>query len=137
MSDAPPTSEILMFQVGTRIYATEVYDVHRIGGGGELGMAQVTRTCLGQPFVNGRGLVVTAADEGEQALSVDQVLGVRTVPGEDVQPLPAFAAMCLGSAAVVGLVFIDDAPTPLIDIPTLIREQLKAAPAPDTRTSDA
>lgn len=133
-----PTSEILMFQVGTRIYATEVYDVRRIGGGSEPGIVQVTRSCLGQPFAAGRGLVVSGAEEMEQALAVDQVLGVRTVPESCVQPLPVFAAHCLGSAAVVGLVLLDEAPTPLIDIPTLIREQLETAAAPpQTRSPDA
>ncbi len=133
-----PTSEILMFQVGPRVYATEVYDVRRIGGASEPGITQVTRTCLGQPFSIGRGLVIAGTEEAEQALAVDQVLGVRTVPESSVQPLPVFAAQCLSSSAIVGLVMVDESPTPLVDIPTLIREQLdRTAAPPETRSSDA
>jgi chemotaxis signal transduction protein len=133
-----PTSEILTFQVGTRIYATEVYDVRRIGHGTEAGLTHVSRSCLGQPLASGRGLVVTGTDEMEQALDVDRVLGIQSVPGSSIQPLPAFAAQCLGSAAVVGLVVLDESPTPLIDIPTLIREQLEISAAPrEKRIPDA
>jgi chemotaxis signal transduction protein len=133
-----PTSEILTFQVGTRIYATEVYDVRRIGHGAEVGLTHVNRSCLGQPLSRDRGLVVTGTDEMEQALDVDRVLGIQSVPGSSIQPLPAFAAQCLGSAAVVGLVVLDESSTPLIDIPTLIREQLELAVAPrEESTPDA
>jgi chemotaxis signal transduction protein len=64
---------------------------------------------------------------GEAALSVDQVLGLRELEPSAVRPLPPLAVGLLSTAAVAGLVFLDDAPTPLIDLPTLIREQRQAA----------
>jgi chemotaxis signal transduction protein len=57
------------------------------------------------------------------------VLGVRSVPESEIQPLPAFAAAVIRSGAVSGLVLLDDAPTHIVDLPTLVRERLAAAPA--------
>jgi len=83
----------------------------------------VGATALGTPFARRRGIVVGDHAAGtERALAVDQVIGVRSVPESDVHPLPAFAAACLRSAAVTGFVLVDDAPTLLIDLPTLVRE---------------
>lgn len=118
------TSEILMFQVGARVYAAEVYDVVRIGSLHEVGAdAVVADSALGPPLGGSRGLVIAMEDARSETLAVDQVLGVRTVPEDAVQPLPAFAAACLQSAAVTGFVMVDEAPTLLVDLPTLVRER--------------
>ncbi len=55
-------------------------------------------------------------------------------PLADVQPLPAFAAACIHSGALAGLVLLDDVPMPLIDLPTLLRERVARAAAPTLPT---
>jgi hypothetical protein len=132
-----PVAEILMFQVGPCVFAAKVRDAIRIGAvrdvpAGEL----VLDSALGKPFTYLRGIVV-AAGAGERTLVVDQVLGVRSVPEEDLLPLPAFAAACITSGAVSGLVLLDDAPTPLVDLLTLVRDSappVVADPNPFTLT---
>jgi chemotaxis signal transduction protein len=128
------TSEILMFQVGPRVFASVVYDAVRIGSVRDAAAGDLVLTsALGTPFDRSRGIVV-AGDEGtERFLVIDQVVGVRSVPEEDVHPLPAFAAACLTSGAVTGFVIVDDAPLLLVDLPTLVREHSPApaaAPSP-------
>ncbi len=122
MSDG--TSEILMFQVGPRVFAAEVYDVLRIGSVHDVAEEDVLgASALGTPFSRRRGIVVSADGGAEQrTLAVDQVFGIRSVPETDVQPLPAFAAACIQSAAITGLVLVDEVPTLLVDLPTLVRE---------------
>ncbi len=126
-----PTSEILMFQVGPRVFASVVYDAVRIGTVREVPPAAlVMDSALGVPFGRERGIVV-AGDDGEttseRTLVIDQVIGVRSIPEADVHPLPAFAAACLTSGAVTGFVIVDEAPMLLVDLPTLVRERSGAA----------
>ncbi len=124
------TVEILLFQVGARVFASAVYDAVRIGSvrdvpAGEL----VVGTPLGMPFGRERGIVVAGHDAGgERTLVVDHVIGVRAVSDADLRPLPAFAAACLASGAVTGFVIVDEAPVLLVDLPTLVREHPGAAP---------
>lgn len=125
------TSEILLFQVGPRVFASVVHDAVRIGSVRDApAAALVLDSALGAPFARERGIVV-AADEGgsERVLVIDLVLGVRSIPEEHVQPLPAFAAACLTSGAVTGFVMVDDSPLLLVDLPTLVRER-SSEPAP-------
>jgi chemotaxis signal transduction protein len=123
VSDA--TSEVLMFQVGPRVFASVVHDAVRIGNVREVPAGDlVVESALGLPFARERGIVVAADEEGvERTLVVDQVIGVRSVPDADVHPLPAFAAACLSSGAVTGFVMLDEAPMLLVDLPTLVRER--------------
>jgi hypothetical protein len=123
VSDA--TSEVLMFQVGPRVFASVVHDAVRIGNVREVPAGElVVESALGLPFARERGIVVAADEEGvERTLVVDQVIGVRSVPDADVHPLPAFAAACLSSGAVTGFVMLDEAPMLLVDLPTLVRER--------------
>jgi hypothetical protein len=124
------TSEILLFQVGPRTFAAVVHDAVRIGSvrGAPAGEV-VVETALGTAFVRERGIVVASHDDAcEHTLVVDHVIGVRSVREEDVHPLPAFAAACLSSGAVIGFVIIDDAPMLLVDLPALVRERPGAAP---------
>lgn len=122
-------AEILLFQVGARVYAAQVGDVRRIGSAarGDLAGA-LTATALGEPFEALRGIVVTCHD-GDRTLAVDQVLGVREVAEADLRPLPPLAAHCLASAAVTGLALVDEVPTLLVDLSTLIREELRGGAA--------
>ncbi len=121
MSD--PVSEILLFQVGAHVFAAAVRDVVRIGTVRDSAAEElVLDTALGTPFSRQRGIVVSSPGT-ERTLVVDQVVGFRTVSEGDLQPLPAFAAACIHSGALAGLVLLDDIPTPFIDLPTLLREQ--------------
>ena len=119
------TSEILMFQVGPRVFASVVHDAIRIGNVREVAPAElVMDSALGAPFGRERGIVVAGDDGGtERTLVVDQVVGIRSIPEDDVHPLPAFAAACLTSGAVTGFVIVDEAPMLLVDLPTLVRER--------------
>jgi len=123
-------SEILLFQVGPRVFAAVVFDAIRIGNVREVPAGDlVVGSALGMPFARERGIFVAGDEDGiERALVVDAVLGIRTVSEEDVRPLPAFAAACLTSGVVAGLVMLDDAPLLLVDLPTLVRERPGAPP---------
>ncbi len=133
MSEA--ASELLLFQVGSRIFAAQVDDVVRIAGGGAAGALE--RTALGEPFARDRGIVVSCGDR-EATLAVDTVLGVRSVPERDLHPLPPLAATLLRSEAITGFAVIDEAPTLLIDLPTLVREERRRDADPEeSRPDDA
>jgi chemotaxis signal transduction protein len=125
-----PVRELLMFQVGARVFASTVADVVRIGNvAGTAPGALVEGTSLGATFARERGIVVAGPEGGaESTLVVDQVLGVRTILASELQPLPAFAAAVLRSDAISGLVLLDDAPTLIVDLPTLVRERRAAPP---------
>jgi len=122
-------AELLVFQVGARVFASVVHDIIRIGGVTEVPPEELVEgTSLGDTFSRERGIVVADRAEGSEAtLVVDQVLGVRGVPEAEIHPLPAFAAACLQTGALAGLVLLDDAPTLLVDLPTLVRERRAAA----------
>jgi len=118
------TSEILLFQVGPRVFASVVYDAVRVDtvrgvAAGDL----VLQSALGAPFARERGIVVADEAGAERFLVIDRVIGIRSVPEDEVHPLPAFAAACLSSGAVTGFVILDDSPTLLVDLPTLVRER--------------
>jgi len=121
-------AELLVFQVGARVFASAVHDVVRIGGVRDVPPEELVEgTSLGATFARERGIVVADRTEGTEAtLVVDQVLGVRAVAETEIHPLPAFAAAVLRTAAVAGLVLLDEAPTLLVDLPTLIRERRTA-----------
>jgi chemotaxis signal transduction protein len=124
------SSEILLFQVGARAYASAVYDVLRIETpSGEGGDQLVSGSVLGRPFSPDRGIVVDCGDGTERTLVVDHVIGVRSVPQEDVRPLPPLAAECLASSAITGFALLDEVPTLLVDLPTLLREQRSGSSA--------
>ncbi|HEX9242493.1 MAG TPA: chemotaxis protein CheW [Anaeromyxobacter sp.] len=119
------SSEILMFQVGVRVFAAVVHDAVRIGSVAASPPDDlVCESALGTPFEQTRGIVVSGDEPGtERVLVVDQVIGIRSVPDVDVHPLPAFAAACLSSGAVSGFVLVDEVPMLLVDLPTLVRER--------------
>jgi chemotaxis signal transduction protein len=125
-----PVRELLMFQVGARVFASAVGDVVRIGNVADVPPEELVEgTCLGLTFARDRGIVVATPGGGaESTLVVDQVLGLRSFPESDVQPLPAFAAAVLTSGAISGLVLLDEVPTLIVDLPTLVRERLAAGP---------
>ncbi len=123
------TTEILMFQVGPRVFAASVHDAVRIGSVRDVPAgALVVGSALGMPFDRERGIAVDDPDGAGLMLVVDAVLGIRSIPEEDVLPLPAFAAACMASGAVAGLVHVDGAPLLLVDLPTLVSERPGATP---------
>ena len=126
-----PQSEIMMFQVGPRVYATEVYDVVRVGSVRDVAAEDlILDSVLGVPFGRERGLVIGGQGEhGERTLVIDQVISIRGVEPESLCALPPFAAAVMPSGAVTGFVLVDEVPTLLIDLPTLIRERLPAGAA--------
>jgi chemotaxis signal transduction protein len=128
----PAPSELLMFQVGARVFASAVGDVVRIGHVWDVPAEELVEgTSLGATFARERGIVVADQQDGSEAtLVVDQVLGVRQVDQAEIHPLPAFAAAVLRTGAVAGLVLLDESPTLLVDLPTLIRERRAAAATP-------
>lgn len=131
------TEAVVLFQVGSRILAARAAGVERIGSPREDGAPSLlAESCLGRPRAPLRSLIVHAEEGLEAGLCVDRVLGIRSVGEADLLPLPALAAGTLSTAAVAGLVMLDGAPTPLVDLPTLIREQRQAA-ARDARSKDA
>ncbi len=128
---------VVLFQVGPRILAARAAGVGRIGTPRDEGLQVVlAESCLGRPFTRHRSLIALSEEGLEAGLCVDQVLGFRSVAPDDLLPLPPLAAGTLSTAAVTGLVVLDGAPTPLVDLPTLIRERHQAA-ASDARFSDA
>ncbi|MBI5068433.1 MAG: chemotaxis protein CheW [Deltaproteobacteria bacterium] len=121
---------VLLFQVGPRLYATPVAAVARIDGAGAAGEAPGP---LGSPYAPARRLMV---DDGRGALApfaVDAVLGIQRIPADDLRPLPP---LCEGLVApgVTGLVLWQGAPTPLVDLSTLVHRP--AAPPPAGRRRD-
>lgn len=125
----PSTTEILLFQVGPHVFAASVHDAARIGNVREVPAGDlVIGSSLGMPFARERGIAVAADGQAGRMLVVDAVLGVRSVLEEDLLPLPAFAAACLHSGAVAGLVQVDGAPLLLIDLLTLVGERPGATP---------
>ena len=121
-------TEILLFQVGVRIFATAVKGALRIGTVRDVPAdSLVLDSALGRPFSRERGIVVAGDQEhAERTLVIDQVLGVQSVKDDELRPLPAFAAACLTSGAVSGFVLLDESPMPLVDLPTLVRERDRA-----------
>jgi chemotaxis signal transduction protein len=118
---------VLLFQLGPRLLAARASGVDRIGNPREEGIqVLLSESCLGRPWAPRRSLIVVSR-AGEAGLCVDQVLGFRSVEAGDLLPLPPLADGALSTGAVSGLVMLDGMPTPLIDLPTLIREQHQAA----------
>lgn len=128
------TSEILLFQVGARVYAAEVFDVRRIGSTArrEADGAVATST-LGEPLQGLHGIVVSCGQHGDRTLIVDQVLGVRQVTQDELRPLPPLAALCLATSAIAGLAMVDGVPTLLVDLSTLVQEELRGGAARSER----
>jgi chemotaxis signal transduction protein len=124
-------TDILLFQVGVRIFAAAVSDAVRIGSVRDVpAETLVLDSALGRPFSRERGIVVATHDEHqERTLVIDEVLGVQSVQDDELRPLPEFAAACLGPGVVTGFVLLDQSPMPLVDLPTVVREQL-ARPIP-------
>jgi len=114
--------QLVLFQVGARVFASRATDVRRIAGDFPDGVeTALGETVLGRPWDARRGLVV-GLDGGEQTILVDGVLGVRVVPDADIQSLPRFASDILATNALKGFAVLEEMPTLLVDLPTLVRE---------------
>ncbi len=119
--------QVLLFQLGARVFAAQAPDVRRIAGSllerPEDGVAE---TALGRPWDARRGLVVEVDGE-ERTVLVDAVLGLRLVPGQDFEALPAFAREVLPTTALAGFAMLDDVPTLVVDLTALVRERDRGA----------
>lgn len=131
------SSEILLFQLGARVYAAEVFDVRRIGSIARREVeGAVGASALGEPLQGNHGIVVSCGQDGDRTLIVDQVLGVRQVTQDELRPLPPLAALCLATSAIAGLALVDEVPTLLVDLSTLIQEELRGNAAQPERGLD-
>ena len=115
------------------MFAAVVYDAVRIGSVRDVpagGLVLETRARRAVRRAT-RGIVVASHDDARASARSSSIrsIGIRSVPEEDVHPLPAFAAACLTSGAVTGFVIVDEAPMLLVDLPTLVRERSGAAAA--------
>ena len=133
--------EIMLFQVGSRCFASDVDRIRAIINGDAVNETNPVRdSALGTPFTADRGLAVD--HEGAlRTLVVDQVLGVRSITASELRPMPEVAAACLLSQAFIGFAMVDEAPIVLVDLPMLIdeiphREPPAAVPS-ETRSPDA
>lgn len=123
--------QLVLFQVGARVFAAPARDVRRVGGAIlDHPHEGVPETALGAPWEPRRGLVVDPGDGSERTVLVDGVLGLRAVAGEDLQGVPAFAREVLPSGGLAGFALIDDVPTLVVDLPALVRERQRGTPAP-------
>ena len=119
MSDE--SCQLVLFQVGARVFATRATDVRRIAGFFPDDEPEaLAETVLGRPWEARRGLVVDSA--GEHTVLVDGVLGLRVVSDSDILSLPRFASDILATRALEGFALLDEVPTLVVDLPTLVRE---------------
>jgi len=121
--------QLLLFQLGARVFAARAEDVRRIAGPSLERPEDGVESALGGPWDPRRGLVVEVAGE-ERTLLVDGVLGLKVLSDSDFQPLPAFARDVLPTAALAGFAMLDEVATLVIDLPTLLREGKGATLAP-------
>ena len=120
--------QLLLFQVGARVFAAPAKDVRRVGGSLlEHPDDGVPDTALGRPWEARRGLVVDPGDGSERTVLVDGVLGLRAVAA--VQALPAFAREVMATRALCGFALIDEVPTLVVDLPALVRERQRGPSA--------
>jgi len=115
---------ILIFQLGPRLYATPAAAVVRIE---RADPGEAAQSPLGLPFAAARRLLFGDGQGGFHAFPVDAVLVVRQVPATDLRPLPPLAEG-LVAPGVTGLLLWRGAPTPLVDLPTLVRRPAGAPP---------
>jgi hypothetical protein len=114
--------ELVLFQVGAQVFAAPAADILRIAGSFlEHAEEALGETMLGRPWDARRGLVVSSAS-GERTVLVDGVLGLRVVSDSDFQSLPRFASDVLATEALAGFAVLDEVPTLVVDLPTLVRE---------------
>ncbi|HVP66553.1 MAG TPA: chemotaxis protein CheW [Anaeromyxobacteraceae bacterium] len=129
--------ELVLFQLGARVFAARAADVRRIAGPlVEHEDEAVGETALGRPWDPRRGLVVKASGN-ERTLLVDGVLGLKAVPESDFQPLPRFVSDVLPTGALAGFAMLDEVPTLVVDLPTLVREGEPGAAGPREETRHA
>lgn len=113
---------LLLFALGGRRYAASPGEVRRVARRGVDGIRFWADTPLGGSQEAKRGLV-SAMETGEEALAVDEVLGMIEVPR--ILPLPALLQECLPGEAIAGLIEFESELLPLIDLPALLRRRME------------
>lgn len=110
--------ELLIFEVGGARYgadASTVLRIDRAQGGGGVG------TPLGPPREGRRALVFADRQGAEQALHVDGIEGVRTVPWTDLRRLPQVA---IASPISIGAWLDGGSAVLLVDLARMVRADL-------------
>ena len=107
------TIDLVLYEIAGIQYASDLSQVHRIGTVEE---HQSVGFPLGKPAIGKRALVFTVTDsksgnQAEAQLSIDAVLGVHTVPLDDLRRLPLAATT---SHLTVGAWVVDGTKTILI-----------------------
>lgn len=120
MSDT--ASQLLLFRVGDRVYATAVGAVRRITAARGPDERVVAASTLGEPRAARRGLVLDCGAAGERTVAVDAIVGIEAVAGTDLRPLPPFAAVCLRRATVAGFAMMRGQPTAVVDLRALVAD---------------
>jgi hypothetical protein len=130
--------ELLLFQVGARVFAAPAADVRRIGSALlEREEEGVPESALGSPWDARRGLVVDAGGGSERIVLVDSVLGLRLAQPGELRELPAFAREVMPTRAIAALALFDEVPTLVVDLSTLVREQERRGAAREETTDHA
>lgn len=127
MNGPAATDTLLLFEVAGRRFATRASAVRRVARRSVDAVRFTDATALGAAGSAGRGLVIRRAD-GEEALAVDAVHGVVTVP---VHALPALAKECMQDGGVAGLIEHDDRLLPVIDLHALLARAARGSPEVD------
>ncbi len=96
MTAPVPSIDLVLFEIGGVRYAADLTQVRRIG---QIEYEQSVGYPLGKPSLGTRALVFTGR-ETEAQLAIDAVLGVHTVPIDDLRRLPL--AVSTSSALTIG-----------------------------------
>jgi chemotaxis signal transduction protein len=101
--------DILLFEVGDRLYGADATQVLRIGRRS----ASAPEVVMLGPLKDGSRALVVRGPEGEAELPVDGVRGVRRTPVSELRRRPSTAR---GDPSAVGFWLDGDTPVVLIDL---------------------
>lgn len=111
MSDAQvATVELVLFDVDGTRYGVDMTQVLRID---RHVASESVGTPLGRPREGRRALIFSSPTLGERSLAIDSVLGVRSVPIDDLRRLPPGVGT---SVIAIGAWLDRDEPVLLIDL---------------------
>lgn len=113
---------LLLFTLGGRRWAAAPGTVRRVARRGADGTRFWNDTRLGSAPEAKRGLVAKVG-AGEEALAVDEILGMVEVPR--VHPLPALLRACMPGEAFAGLIEYESELLPLVDLPVLLERRME------------
>lgn len=106
---AVATVEIVLFEIGGTRYGTDMTQVRRIGKSSEVELVGLPLGAISQ---GKRALIFTAESHREIGLPIDELLGVHSVPLDDLRRMPLVAQ----SPFVIGVWIDRDRPILLVDL---------------------